>query len=107
MKKSSGEGLGVFDGNVTKITSKTVPHMDGIQFLIPMFSLLMSLGPILRILLPVDQMMRKLFLAGPLMKMINLLQMIKDNILGTQFHPEKSDLAGVKLVHDFVAEVLS
>lgn len=107
-EEGSGEGLGVFSGNVTRLTSSRVPHMgwneivdrDGNKSDVPWAYFAHSFA-----CRPDDDSVIAGFTTYQGDRFASIVR--QGNILGTQFHPEKSDLAGVGLVHNFVAEVLS
>ena len=107
-EEGQGDGLGVFDGSVTKISSKTVPHMGWNEIFqpnsqpskVPWAYFAHSYA-----CRPDDESIVSGWTTYEGDRYPSIVR--KNNILGTQFHPEKSDLAGVALVHDFVAEVLS
>jgi len=107
-EEGSGDGLGVFKGSVTKIASKTVPHMGwneifdsaGAPSKVPWAYFAHSYA-----CRPDDESIVSGWTTYEGDRFSSIVR--KGNILGTQFHPEKSDIAGVALVHDFVAEVLS
>ena len=107
-EESPGEGLAIFEGSVTKMTSKTVPHMgwntisdsDGLPSAVPWAYFAHSFA-----CRPDDENIVAGWTTYDGDRFASIVR--KNNILGTQFHPEKSDLAGVKLVHSFVSEVLS
>lgn len=107
-EEGSGDGLGLISGVVTKLTSKRVPHMgwneilgsNGQETSVPWAYFAHSYA-----CRPENEEVVKGWTSYQGDNFASIVRV--ENILGTQFHPEKSDLAGVALVHDFVSEVLS
>lgn len=107
-EEGSGDGLGVIPGVVTRLTSIRVPHMGWNEILdgqgnktpVPWAYFAHSFA-----CRPDNEDVVKGWTTFEGDKFASIVR--SGNILGTQFHPEKSDLAGVALVHDFVCEVLS
>ena len=104
-EEGEGSGLGIFSGSVTKLNSKRVPHMgwNTIDYS-------NSSGP-------AWAYFAHSFACRPEDRSIVSGQTTYDgdtfpsvmrtqNILATQFHPEKSDLSGIGLIKDFISEVL-
>lgn len=107
-EEGQGQGLGVISGVVTRLTSKRVPHMGWNEILdekgqktaVPWAYFAHSYA-----CRPDASAVVTGWTTFEGDRFASIIR--SGNILGTQFHPEKSDLAGIKLVHDFVSEVLS
>lgn len=107
-EEGPGHGLGIIPGVVTRLTSKRVPHMGWNEILdekgektpVPWAYFAHSYA-----CRPDENAVVVGWTTFQGDKFASIVR--SGNILGTQFHPEKSDLAGIALVHDFVSEVLS
>ena len=107
-EEGDGEGLGIFSGNVTSLTAQRVPHMgwneivdaSGAPSSVPWAYYAHSFA-----CRPNNESIVAGWTTYEDDRFASIVR--SGNVLGTQFHPEKSDLAGVGLVHSFVAEVLS
>lgn len=106
-EEGSGDGLGVFKGSVTKLSSNRKPHMgwNKIQSTeksnsqVPWAYFAHSYA-----CRPDDEEIVVGWSTYDGDRFPAIVR--KQNILGTQFHPEKSDLAGVRLLHNFISEVI-
>lgn len=106
-EEGTGEGLGVLAGSVTKLSAPRVPHMGWNEILdgngqkspVPWAYFAHSFA-----CRPTDDSIVSGWTTYEGDRFPSIVR--SGNILGTQFHPEKSDLAGVSLVHSFVSEVL-
>ncbi len=109
-EEGPGDGLGLFSGSVTRLTSRRIPHMGWNQ--------IKEAWPPKGDKMPTWAYFAHSFACRPDDENViagyttyqgdRFASIVRQgNILGTQFHPEKSDVAGVALVHSFVSEVLS
>lgn len=101
-----GQGLGVFSGSVTKLNTVSVPQMgwNTIDRVHPSYELIewayFAHSFACR---PLDESI----IAGTTTYEDDTYPSIirTESILATQFHPEKSDVVGIKLVHNFMKDV--
>jgi glutamine amidotransferase len=107
-EESPGQGLGVFSGNVTRLNAVRVPNMGWNQVTsktdmpTPVSWAYFAHSFACR---PTDQSIVAATTTYEGDEYVSILR--SGNVLALQFHPEKSDLAGVAFVHDFVQEMLS
>lgn len=106
-EEGAGKGLGIFNGSVTQLTSQRILHMGWNEISYKGNAKGPSWAYFAHsyVCRPADESIiygETTYQGDTFPSIIRF-----ENVLGAQFHPEKSDLAGVKLLKDFVSEALS
>lgn len=107
-EEGNGDGLGIFEGAVTRIAARRVPHMGWNKITDKQGNASDISWAYFAHSFACRAEDESIVTGWTTYEGDTFASMIrKGNVMGTQFHPEKSDIAGVALVQNFISEVLS